>query len=588
MTKNKSSDKPGIPKYLEPYVHYKIVFSIVVMLIVGVLIFYFSFSKTNSLYYSILNEIGNAIIITALVSSTIGWFFRKQFALIEEEKEKLQKQIQKDKEESERALEEERRKFNDEKEEIFREQLNTQLETLRKDVLSQTKQIADDAVCFDALQTANVDRFYRSRDEASEDIKNAILQKGITKIKMIGISLNDFMRDENQELHKAWIAIKEFVEKDTPPVGSNNLDIQLLIIDPRSEGAYLRGKAEGTEGLDTRLPHDVGDAMRDLLELEKLCGKTNNTNTKRKVILEAKVYRTSPILHLIWTPHTTFVQTYHFRPRHSKGHIPVIKYHNTGDKECMHQELEFHFNWLWDKGSETVHNHIEMFSIGSDDAIREAYIKNIYYKYEESKQRIISLIENTKSMLWIKGISLHSFLSHGEMYDALANACKRGVNVRVLLLNPREEQARLRSFREYLISHPNALLNNYDNSSIKNERLYLDTTGSVKFIKNQLMRRIGENASFETKLFNSSTEAFLLITDNSVLVEQYHYGNLVEDSNKENQIDEVILGGDVPVIEYGCIDRDKLISKEKDPYNLFKDNFDHTFKYYAIGIDEFK
>ncbi len=573
---NKSEEKEKmLSKFIEPYVRTKIILGIILLLIIGSILLWIGFNKSENLYFYLLREIGKATIITALVSSTFKWYFGRQFALIEEEKEK-----------TERQLHEEREEFEREKDELFREEVNNQLEILREKVLSQTKEIASQATCIDAIQAANVDRFYQNRGEASEDIKNTLLRESVEEIKMIGISLNDFMRDENEMLHQAWLSLRKYIEDDDPPVGSEKLDIKVLIIDYRSNGAYLRGKAEGEEGLDTRLPSDVADTMRDLLSLQKWFDISNSSNLqKRRVTFDAKVYRTCPILHLVWTPYAAFVQPYHFRPRHSKSRIPIIKYHNSGELDCVHQELNFHFQWIWNNAAVPLKDHMIMNCIGVDDAIREANINNIYYNTDESKTRIIKMIQKTDKILWIKGISLHSFFTHGDLYDALSNACRRKVDVKVLLINPNSHQAVLRSFREYLISHPNSQLSNYDDSARKSERLYMDTINSINFINIQLMRRIGYKTKFNVKLYESSPESFTLITDGEVLVEQYHYGKII-DRLTENQPD-VILGGDVPVLEYQKMPDDKMHDKRRDPYKLFKDNFDYTFKYCSKHINEF-
>lgn len=564
----------ALPKYVKPYVTVTIILGIVIMLMVGTAMIWISFDKAKLWPFYMLREIGKAIFLTVLVSAAINWYFKSQLSIIEREKQESEKLIQARKERYER-----------EKDVQFRETVNQQLNTLREEVLRQRDDIADKAVCFDELQAADVDSFYRNRSDASRSIKNMLLQKGIASIKLIGISLNDFMRDEHTELHDAWMQIRRYAEEDTPPAGAESLDIKVLVIDPRSNGANSRARAEATEGTESRLYNDVGDAMRDLYDLEQRLSLGNPTG--RRVAFQARVYRTCPILFLAWTPHTAFVQPYHFRPRHSRSRIPTIKYHNSGETDCMHQELGFHFDWIWNNASVTLDDHLNRSCIGIDDAVRDSRIANMYYDYDESRARIIRLMEETNRILWIKGISLHSYFTftRDELFRTVVDAYERGVDVRILLINPNCEQAKLRSFREYLMSHPNSRIELFDERARQSERLFTDTTGVINFIKLQLRRRIKPGTELNVRLYHSGPECFTLVTDHSVLVEQYHYGKIV-DSADETQ-PGLILGGDIPVLEYAKVPEDQLVDRKKNPYQLFKDSFDYVFNHCSIDLEEY-
>lgn len=576
MQDRRENRTPSLSKYVyaKRYVAVMLILAIVVLLLVGAALVWVSFERAHTLPYFLLRETGKAILITVLVSTAITWYFTYHLSILEKEKQ-----------ESERQIQQNNASYQREKDELFRETVNTQLDVLRKGVLSQTKQIATEAVCFDALQAADVDRFYRSRDEASESIRDALLQNGVTIIRLIGVSLNDFMRDEHTDLHDAWMAIRKYVEEDTTPTDASTLDIRVLVIDPRSQGAYFRAKAEGTEGAESRLCSDVKDTMRDLLELEETV--INSTQQQRRVTFAARVYKTCPVLFLVWTPNTAFVQPYHFRPRHTKSRIPIIKYHNSGELDCLHQELGFHFDWIWENASVTLNEHMNMSCVGIADAVRDANIANMYYDYAESRARIITLIEQSKEILWIKGISLHSYFTFArdELFQAIADAYERGVDVRILLIDPNSEQARLRSFREYLMSHPTSQLEHFDQQARAGERLFTDTGGSINFINLQLRRRIKSNTDLNVRLYNSGPDCFTLLTDAAVLIEQYHYGKI---ETADESRPGLILGGDVPVIEYKRIPESQIADKKKNPYQLFKNSFEYVFKHCSMGLDEYR
>jgi hypothetical protein len=563
--------KNTISKFVKPYVTVSLILGMGILLAVGVTFVWVGFDKRDQLLFYMMSEIGKAILLTVLVSIAINWYFKRQLSILEDENRLVEKQYQEEKE-----------RYEQEKDGLFRQTVHSQLDVLRKDVLQQTQEIADQAISFDALQLADVNRFYATRDEASHGIKNALLQRGVTSIKLIGISLNDFMRDENLDLHEAWVGIRRYIEKDILPVDAEKLDIRVLIIDPHAESAYLRASAEGRTDSKSRLNADVRDTMRDLIELEQRT--QDHSHLARKVTFAAKVYQASPSMFLAWTPYTAFVQSYYFRPRHTRGHYPTIMFHNSGKEDCIHQELGFHFDWIWENASRTINEHMNLHAIGVADAIRDANIENMYYDYNESRARIIKLIERTQHCLWIKGISLHSYFTYAnaDLIEALIRAYERNVDVKILLINPNSEQAKLRSFREYLMSHAASQLEHFDDRARHGERLFTDTATSINFIRMQLTNRI-QNRDLGVKLYNSGPECFTLLTDEAVLVEQYHYGKIPAAGRTG-----LILGGDIPVTEYRRIPEEQIADRKKDPYRLFRDSFEYVYNHCSIGLDEYK
>ena len=178
--------------------------------------------------------------------------------------------------------------------------------------------------------------------------------------------------------------------------------------------------------------------------------------------------------------------------------------------------------------------------------------------------------------IWIKGISLHSYFQHGELFDALYAAVIRGVEVKVLLIDPDGDQAKTRSFREFQIDRPGASWESFNDDERKKQRLYRDTGESIQHIK-MLMQEIDAikaGAKFEARLFSSAPEAFIMLTDNSVLIEQYHYGK-IRPLNSESMMLGRILAGDVPLAEY--VQQTPERNPLKDPYRIFEDHFRFVF-----------
>jgi len=564
-----SRDKRRILDTLRRFSALKVLLATLSLFIIGGGVVYFTHERAaqSPLFY-ILQEIGKGIIVTGLVSGAVKWYVTRQAV------------------EFDRGVKE----LDEQKDEAFREESKKALSELRKEVTRQTDRMVASASSLASLQAAGIVRAFLNREEAAADIKSTLVREGVTAIKLIGISLNDFVRDENSVLHSAIQELERRIDRASRTrdgrgeVSEPVLSIQVLLIDPKSNAAFLRSHAEG-EGVlaKPRLIEDVEYSIGYFRDLEEL-------SRGGPLQLQVRLYRYAPMLHLVWTPDVCFVQQYYFCSSHSAAiKVPVFKCERYAGTEVQTfsaiNDLEFHFDWLWKyasiSASEYRDNHLD----GVDTAIRKANIQNIYYDPGKSQQRILRLIERTQKILYIKGVSLHSFFRHGDLFTAIINAYKRGVTVKVLLVEPNCEEARYRSFREYRILHKQATLAEFTETIQKNERLYSDTVASIQFIKKQ--RKLHDLNNLNARLYFSAAEAFCLLTDESVIVEQYHYGTISPDPYESS------LGGDVPVIEYKNFtpeDEDIHLltgrDKVKDPYLLFKDHFNFVFEHCSKGIDD--
>ncbi len=545
----KTEGKKADIKFLEilkRFISTKLILASIILIVIGILLIILSFSRSGTnVFFFIMQETGKAIFITALISGAIKWYLTRQAMLLESEKDR-----------------------------VFREQLSFSLNELKSKIIEQTQKMTKSSKSLDALRSANIAKVYEKRLTASEDIKATLEHKSVEQIKIIGISLNDFIRDEHSTIHMAWESIEGYIANDRPPEKSEKLTIQVLLIDPKSSGAYYRGMAESTEDLfKTRIDKDVLSSLEHFYNLEKAARDNKNVSFK------ARIYRLPPILYLIWTPSTSYVQQYYFRPRHSGINIPVLKYYNQSGldstESSIHEELKFHFDYIWDRVSVSLDEYFVTYSLGTDNAIRKAKIKNIFYDQDISRNRIIHLIKNTNKILWIKGISLKSyFRSNSPLCMAIYDACKRNVeDIKILMIDPDSEQGEIRSFREYLINNPTGRSEDFVDDARKRQRLYKDTMDSIEFIEENLVEfSQNKKSNFQVRLFKSAPEAFILITDESVLVEQYHYGKIDKDIEGMKKI----LGGDFPIFEYH-----KTTNGEEEetfaPYKILKDHFEFVF-----------
>lgn len=555
---------------------------------VGGLIVYLTHerAKTEAAFY-IFQEIGKGVIVTGLISGAVKWYVTSQTKELDQAVKNLNQQKEQTfREESKRALSELREGVTRQTDRLMESAYS--LAELREEVRLQTARMVASASSLVALQDAGVVKAFRNREEAADDVRATLVSEDLTSIKLIGISLNDFVRDENSTLHSAMRALERRITEGGArdggaPGAEPGMLIQVLLIDPESNGAFLRATAED-EGVlaKSRLIEDVKYSIRYFRELEA-------RSEGGKVRLQVRLYRYAPMLHLVWTPDVCFVQQYYFCRSHSSAiKVPIFKCESRSEEEpktfSAIDDLEFHFDWLWKYASIPASEYEDNAVHGVDNAIREANIQNIYYDTEKSRERILHLIEQAKEILFIKGVSLHSYLRHGPLFSAIIDACKRGVSVRLLLIDPNSEQARYRSFREYRIMHKKATLEEFTEDIQRGERLCSDTQTSIKFIKKQTT--LHDLRNLDARLYFSAAEAFCLITDDAAVVEQYHYGTIAASET------ESTLGGDVPVVEYKrftphdeevhlLTERDKV----KDPYLLFKDHFLFVYEHCSKEID---
>ena len=226
----------------------------------------------------------------------------------------------------------------------------------------------------------------------------------------------------------------------------------------------------------------------------------------------------------------------------------------------------------------SVGDYIDSFSRGTFRACLTANISNIYLeerikdiedKEKSRRGRLRFLISQTKNRLWIKGITLNSYFSlHSDLYKVVHKVCGQdSIDVRILLLDPTCHQAKIRSFREYLLRHPNAELETFNDLERERERLYREANVTFDNIENGFFPSLPDGCGKNIKIgvYTSAPEAFLLLTDDYVLVEQYHYGQIVADTG--------ILGGNVPLIEY---------KKQSDGvYKIFEDHFEYVYSFWT-------
>lgn len=453
-------------------------------------------------------------------------------------------------------------------------------------IAQQTESLIKSSASLEAMARSGIVRIYSTRSQASEDIRRDLLDPDNSKIRIIGISLNDFIRGDHKALQEVWKKLEKYVR-----YGRSNkspLDIKALIIDPGCLGAQLRSSAEvrGNEAVPGRLSDDVNAIVQALGKLEAYAREMQD---KTGVSFECHLYRLPPILFLCLADSVCYIEQYHFwSERIHNTPIPVLKYLNHSEHHGvypMHGEMESHFDWIWQKASIPVSQYSEQAVVGIDKGLTQRGVVNVFATYGEAYKRIRWMLDNAREKVSIMGISLHSFFSHGELFKAISRLVENDrLDIEVLVLDPGSNQAMIRSYRERLFVRPEQTLEEYKHSNQHQDSdLYRDTRSSIENINNLLadLKRIKNDPEWRPRLvvkqYESAPSCFILRVDDTVLVEQYHFGKLVPEEDKGHV--PSILGKDMPILEYSS-----SVSSLYDniplwnSFRLFEDHFAFVFK----------
>jgi hypothetical protein len=426
----------------------------------------------------------------------------------------------------------------------------------------------------EAMGQSGIVQLYANREEASADISRDLASEHNQSIRLIGISLNDFLLRKDSTLGQAWESVLRYIQSKP----TRTLEIKILLIDPLCLAAQLRSKGEERTGkFIGRLKRDVDIAIDELLELEETCKKYAG------VSVECRLYRLAPTLFLCLTDSVSYVEQYYFwSARAEKKAFPIFKFQNiqtTGGS--MHAELNKHFDWIWEKASIRLAEYRNDCSLGVDKGVQQSGIVNIFTDPDDGLARMGRLLAIAKQKVSIQGISLHSFFNRSsQVYPTISRLLMDDkVDVEILFLNPTSEQAKFRAYREYSFDNPNLTRDMYEDGRHRSSSLYLETMAA----KNELEAMVREirprkAANWQPKLkvgfYDSAPHCFLLRVDEHMFVEQYHYGKLSDDQHGAR----TILGKDQPLVEYGRLPHDIFEQMRKTPFALLESHFEFALK----------
>jgi hypothetical protein len=411
----------------------------------------------------------------------------------------------------------------------FQERL---LDEFRKDVLQQIDKLSltSRGGIEKALQGAQVADLYATREAAAEEILQSVLDPSIREIRLLGVTLREFRTDGGGGTFQgAWRVITDYINGERERAGE--LDIRILIVDPDSFGAQLRGYGETGGESNDLLRGAVAQTIRQLRTL---------SSSVEDVRIAARLYHTAPILFMLATDRLAFVQPYYFWGSGERMPMPVFRF---SAEAMLHKGLVEHFDIVWEHASaplSKVRNHWADPEIG----MLQAGALNVYTDLDKARERLIYLMNQANERIWLQGISLDSFCLQDQLHAALERAHRRGVDVRLLFLDPDSEQARYRSYREHLLqtTTPTELAyEEYCKASIHEDSVLVGRT--------EMSLRQALNSNFAVRVYDAAPGSFVAIIDDNALLEQYHYGS-VQERWVGGDRQRPILGKEVPLVEF--------------------------------------
>jgi hypothetical protein len=472
--------------------------------------------------------------------------------------------------------------------------LKEDLETAVDDTIAtQTASLAAQTSSLAAMIESGIVQIYPSRADAAGDLYEDLTDARNTKIDIIGVSLNDFALGHQQKLGKAWEAISNYVRCGRAETNDRGLHIRILVVDPDSLGAVLRSSAEVREAAPVpgNLRGHVSAITDQMLDLVKLAEEKKK---ETGVTFECRLYRTAPSSFLCLVDNVCFVEQYHFWSKRADGTpIPVLKYRRDNKSLYpMHEQMEQHFDWIWEKASIDIREFKNQVAVGVDSGMSQSSAVNVYTDPVTARERMLYLLEHAEGKVDIQGISLHSFLREGDrLLGTLEDLVRRGgVSIRILFIDPNSEQAKFRSFREALFANPKLRWNEYSARPGTHEAssLYRDTDMAIRNLK-RMVRDVaasdpgpGWKLTLEAGTYCTAPHCFSLRVDKSMLVEQYHYGKVAPQGK------HATLGKDMPVIEFVDKSLDKDVYKNlpptrweelilRRPFRLLNDHFEFAW-----------
>jgi hypothetical protein len=419
-----------------------------------------------------------------------------------------------------------------------------------------------------SIETAEIADIFTTRSRAYIAMRGAVQLAGVSEILIAGVTLSDFVTGRDGS---PWTIISEYLRGVRPlPLGSESLTVKVLICDPQSFGARLSRAptAQGREAQLVELEDDVKHVCSHLRSLQRVAEARGH----RDVRMEFRVSRVLTQCFVLATDHSAYVQPYYLlQTAGDTVTMPVLLY---GAESGMRAALGRHFDVLWSYASADPDDPTDGKPVRIDRGAGHSGLVEIYTDATEGRAQMARLLESARHRVWIQGIS-NVPVTESPLNEVFEKAAHRdGVNVRVLVLDPRCETACQKTFalfqkhgdpcvragwQAYRSMCDDPAGPHQSSSTYHNVRHAIDWFSRVAEAANS--RDYPDKVAVR---LCSSVNAFMLVVDDHVLLEPYHYGDGTKTEFRAQT--PLQLADDMPLFEFHA-PNSPLFRRTRDGYS---------------------
>jgi len=420
------------------------------------------------------------------------------------------------------------------------------------------------------IAPTGIDAVYASRPKTLPVFLQAVKNRRIKNISMIGISLREFLFPAN--LHEVWQAIGERLkeEQKAKVPEKDRLKVRLLLLDPTCTEGDFRSQIE--RGLPNRLDEDVPQSV---LTVVALCNELDSEGSppheiaKFGSVVEARLYQHGSFAFQFITDEFAIVEQYTYHRRLGGGTMPLLQYKRFSE---AYEQLAHGYDITWEAASPAPK---DLPKVGLGKPLRESHLTRIYRQDDRGH-----LTEREKCVLSTRGpgeiVAIQALT--GKFYmqriiDQVETAVSRGgrgAKIRFLVINPLSRGAILRVVADSNpIENIGTALRQWTWERHKESTLYRDVEYAIQRVQSA-------GRDIEIRLSAAELPCAMLLSRDSIFVEPYAYGR------SRLYRSGAVLGGEYAVFEH---ERRTPIVNSED--KILQSAFEVLWDSYSMSKDAF-
>jgi glucose-1-phosphate thymidylyltransferase len=420
---------------------------------------------------------------------------------------------------------------------------------------------------------SGVEKIFVERSKAAEKFLQAIRDQHNTELCVAGISLRDFLLD-NGPSHEVWLAIcKRLMDEEAREIAiPDRLKVRILLLDPYCPEGEFRFQVEQRE-LTQGLKQDVPLAIRAVIALcRDLKPELSEAEAAAQVapFLEARLYQHGSFAFQFIMDAFATLEQYTYRERFDNASLPLLQYSRFSP---VYERIIRSYNIVW-ASARPVAADLTRFGIGQ--GVRDSKLIGIYGQENRGK-----LTAREQDVICrgragdIISVQAHSarFYMHSAVTE-IRDAGIRGAKIRLLVVNPTSRGAIFRAVADSAsVEHIGHSLRNWTWRQHVLSKLYTDVHSSIQTALNLLE----DGCDVEVRLSAADLSCAMLLSSDSIFVEQYSYGR------NRSLVRNVPLGGEYAVLEFQRSQKSLLAPEER----ILQSAFEVLWDSYSISAEEY-